>query len=98
MTLQRVQILLSPEQRQKLKELAQARGASVSELTRQSIDIGLEHLSQEHRQAQMCAALDAAQQLREKIRQRTGKPLDVDVVEDIRQMREARDDELLRRN
>jgi hypothetical protein len=46
----------------------------------------------------MLAALEAAQALRERMRQRHGQPLDIHVVEDIQQMREERDEELSRRS
>ena len=46
----------------------------------------------------MLAALEAAQVLRERMRQRSGQSLDIYVVEDIQQMREERDEELFRRS
>ena len=98
MTLQRVQMLLDPRQRRKLAELARAQGKSVAEVTRQAIDIGLEQMQQDDPQAQLRAALTAGHRLRESMRQRYGGPLNVNVVDDIRQMREERDEELLRRS
>lgn len=91
MTMERIQMLLQPEQRRKLVEIAQAQGKSVAEITRQAIDAGLEQMAQNSYRAQMRAALDAAQRLRESM-----PMLDIDVAADIRQIREERDDELFR--
>ncbi len=97
MALQRVQMLLEPHQRRKLAELAKARGKSVAEVTRDAINLGLEQMKKDDKQARMQAALAAATRLRESMRQRNGMPLEIDPVEDIRQMREERDEELLHR-
>ena len=43
----RAQILLKPEQRRRLEELARREGRSISAVTRQVIDIGLEALENE---------------------------------------------------
>jgi predicted DNA-binding protein len=92
MTLQRVQMLLEPKQRRRLAELAKTQGKSIAEITRQAIDVGLEKMTQDNHQMRMLAALDAAQKLRESM------PLiDVDFVAELHQMREERDDELMRR-
>jgi len=98
MTLQRVQMLLEPRQRRKLAELAKKQGKSIAEVTRQAIDAGLAQIAQDDPQARMLAALEAARTLREGMRQRYGQPLDVNIVEDIQQMREERDEELSRRS
>ena len=89
MTLERVQMLLEPRQRRKLVELAKAQGKSVAEITRQAIDAGLEKLSTIEQRERMLAALEAARKLRDSM-----PMLDIDVVADIRQMREERDHEL----
>jgi predicted transcriptional regulator len=91
MTLQRVQMLLDPEQRRKLAELAKARKKSIAEITRQAIDAGLEKLMVMEQRERMLAALDAAHKLRDSM-----PMLAVDVVTEIHQMREERDHELLR--
>jgi len=93
MTMQRVQMLLEPRQRQILAKLAQAQGKSIAEITRQAIDTGLEQMTQNERKIQLSAALKAAQKLRDSM-----PMLDIDVVADIRQMREERDDELFNRS
>ena len=87
MTMQRVQMLLEPRQRRKLAELAHSQGKSIAEITRQAIDAGLEKLSENDQRDRMVAALEAARQLRESM-----PMLNVDVVADIHQMREERDD------
>jgi len=89
MTMQRVQMLLEPRQRQKLAELAKLQGKSIADVTRQAIDAGLEKLSGNGHREQMLAALETARKLRESM-----PILDVDVVAEIHQMREERDNEL----
>jgi predicted DNA-binding protein len=90
MTLQRVQMLLEPDQRRKLAELAKAHGKSIAEITRQAIDAGLETLGAIEKRERMLAALEAARKLRDSM-----PMLDVDVVAEIHQMREERDNELI---
>ena len=89
MTMQRVQMLLEPKQRRKLAELAKAQGKSIAEITRQAIDVGLEHLGAVEQRQRMFAALEAARKLRDSM-----PVLNVDVVADLHQMREERDNEL----
>jgi hypothetical protein len=89
MTMQRVQMLLEPEQRQKLAALAQAQGKSIAEITRLAIDAGLEKLAQNEHQARMSVTLKAAQELRDSM-----PMLEIDVVAEIQMIREERDDEL----
>jgi hypothetical protein len=98
MAMQRVQMLLEPKQRSKLAELAAIQGKSIAEVTREAINIGIEQIAKDNPQARMNAALEAARQLRESMRQRHGQPLDIDVVEDIRKIREERDEELFCRS
>ncbi len=97
MTMERVQMLLEPRQRRKLAELAKNKGLSIAEVTRQAIDKGLEQLALDDYEVRMRSALEAAQRLREKMHKRNGQPLPIDIVEDIRQMREERDEELYHR-
>lgn len=89
MTMQRVQMLLEPQQRRKLAELAKSQGKSVAEITRQAIDAGLEKLIAMEHSERMLAGMEAARKLRDSM-----PMLDVDVVTDIHQMREERDNEL----
>ena len=93
MTMQRVQMLLEPEQRQKLTELARVQNKSIAEITRHVIDIGLEKMSKNEQLDRMVATLEAAQQLRGSM-----PMLEINVVTDIRLMREERDNELLSRD
>lgn len=97
MALQRVQMLLEPRQRKKLAALARTQGISVAAVTRLAIDKGLEQLMQDDPQTRMRKALDAAATLRDKQRRRNGKPLDIDIVDEIRLMREERSEELFHR-
>ena len=76
-------------QRKKLEKLARQQGKSIAEVTRQAIDIGLEKLSVNERQEQILAALEAARKLRESM-----PMLDIDIVADLHQIREERDDAL----
>jgi predicted transcriptional regulator len=89
MSMQRVQMLLEPEQRKKLAALARAQGKSIAEITRQAIDAGLEKLAQDEQQVRMKAALKAAQQLRDSMPR-----LSVDAVTDLHQIREEHDNDL----
>jgi hypothetical protein len=91
----RAQILLEPEQHRALDEIARMEGRSVSELVREMIR---EQLAQ-RRQAEEAAverrlrALERIRQHRESIlAERGGKPLEIDVVEMINQMRAERDE------
>jgi hypothetical protein len=93
MTFERVQMLLEPKQRQALSELAQAQGKSVAQITRQAIDLGLQSLQQENELSRRQAALERARELRKSM-----PLLSIDVVEDMRQMREERDAEILGRH
>jgi uncharacterized protein (DUF1778 family) len=89
MSLERVQMLLEPEQRRILREIAEIQGKSVAQVTRQAIDLGLQALQQEQTTAHMQAALERA----EKLRQFMGL-LNLDVSKDLRQIREERDADL----
>ena len=93
MSLQRVQMLLEPEQRKKLAALAKAQGKSIAEITRQAIDAGLEILAQSEQQVRFSAVLKTAQQLRDSM-----PMLTVDVMADLQQIREERDNDLFRRD
>ena len=98
MPLQRVHMLLDPQQRSKLADIAKLQGRSIAEVTRQAINMGLEQMPQVDPQERMLTALESAQQLRERMHQRNGQPLDMDIIGEIRQMREQRDEEIFRRS
>jgi predicted transcriptional regulator len=91
MAMQRIQMLLEPEQRKKLAALAQAQGKSIAEVTRQAIDAGLAKLAQNDQQVRIQMALKTAQQLRDSM-----PMLAIDPVNDLHQMREDRDNEHIR--
>jgi len=86
MSLERVQMLLEPEQRRTLREIAQSQGKSVAQVTRQALDLGLQVLQQESLMSHQQAVLERAERLR-----RSMPLLELDVVQDIHQMREERD-------
>lgn len=101
MAMQRTHIMLDPEQKRDLEEIAQQQGRSVSELAREYITDGIERFNLERTETiqRRLAALERAEQVREMIRlERGGKPLDVDIVEIIQEMREERGDDILNRN
>ncbi len=91
----RAQILLDPEQRRKLEELARREGRSISAVTRQVIDAGLEKLESEaeiwKKRARILADLRAR---REK---QSGK-YSGDLINEARQEREDDMDRIWRNN
>ena len=94
-TLDRFQLLWPKRQRQALTRLAKERGLTLTEMARQAIDIGIHELEQEDEFTRRGRALKEADKLRAEILARNGgKPLDVDVAEDLRQMREERIEQL----
>lgn len=91
--LERMQILMAPQQRRRLAELASAQKRSLSELIREAVERYLEQ--EEVRRARARAAIAQVRAVRESLlRSRSGQPLEVDPAELIRQMREERADEL----
>jgi predicted CopG family antitoxin len=94
----RTQILLEPEQHQALTEMASREGRSVSDVVREIIRQRLEQRKQESDAAvqRRLEALERIRAHREAIlARRGGKPIEIDVVEMINQMREERDAENL---
>ncbi|MCU0485336.1 MAG: hypothetical protein MUC85_04425 [Anaerolineales bacterium] len=88
MTLQRVQMLLEPQQHSKLVKLAKLKGKSVAEVTRLAIDKGLEQMEVSEQQVRMLNMLEEARLLRESM------PLyKVDLIADLEQMRQERDND-----
>ncbi len=86
---ERVQMLLEPGQRRSLVEIANRQGKSLSEVTRQAIDLGLDVLERENEFSGLQNFLIQAERLRESM-----PMLNVDPVEDLHQMREERDERL----
>ena len=91
--LERMQILMTRQQRQRLAELASAQKRSLSDLIREAVNRYLEQ--EEIRRAQARWALQRIKTVRESLlRSRDGQPMDMDLVGLIQQMREERADEL----
>jgi len=89
----RAQILLDPKQRRKLEEIARREGRSISAVTRQVIDAGLETMENEaeiwQKRARILAELRA---MREK------QPIEYNgnLIDEARQERENETDEIWR--
>ena len=95
--LYRTQILLKPEQHAELAQIAKQEGRSISDVVREMIDNELERRKNAANTdiQRRLAALDRIQQHRAEIlARRGGKPIDIDVVELINQMRDERDAEI----
>jgi len=94
----RAQILLEPEQHQTLAEIAAREKRSVSDVVREAVaEYVVAHTKESVRERRL-RGLEEIRKFREKIlSERGGKPIEDDVVETIRQMREERDNELLAR-
>jgi hypothetical protein len=94
-TLDRFQLLWPKRQRQALTRLAKERGLTLTEMARQAIDIGIRELEQDDEFTRRGRALKEIEALHAKILERNGgRPLDIDVAEDLRQMREERIEQL----
>lgn len=101
MNLQRTHILLDPNQKKTLEEIAKRHGRSVSDLTRELIEKGIEQLNRERELEiqKRLEALDQAHQVRELIlREVEDAPIEVDLVKVLREMREERDGTILGRD
>jgi len=92
----RAQILLEPEQHKKLAEIASRAGRSVSDVVREAVAEYVVTRTHEDERERRLNALERIKRHREEmLRERGGKPFEIDVVELINQMREERDNELL---
>lgn len=92
----RAQILLEPDQHQKLAEIARREGTSISEIVRVAVSQWLEERDEgEVLRRQLEALKQVAQHRQAILARRDGKPLEVDLAETLEQMREERDGELL---
>lgn len=101
MNLQRTHILLDPNQKKTLEDIAKRHGRSVSDLTRELIEKGIEQLNRERELEiqKRLEALDQAHQVRELIlRERDDAPLEVDLIKVLRELREERDGTILGRD
>ncbi|MFH0802345.1 MAG: ribbon-helix-helix protein, CopG family [bacterium] len=91
----RAQILLEPEQHKKLAEIAAREGRSVSDVVREAVAEYVVTRTQESVREKRLRGLEEIKKFREEIlKRRGGKPIEIDPVELIRQMREERGDEL----
>jgi len=98
MALQRVHILLEPGQHRLLSDIARREGRSVSEVTREIVQQGIQQRQQDYKliQDRRLTALKNAQRVRKAILEERGaKLLEIDVVKLIHEMREERDDRIL---
>ena len=94
----RAQILLEPEQHKTLVKIAAREKRSISDVVREAVAEYVVTRTMESVRERRLMGLEEIRKLREKILSERGwKPIDVDVVELIRQMREERDNELLAR-
>jgi predicted CopG family antitoxin len=91
--LQRVNLMLDPQQREALERLAQQKKRSVSELVREYITAGLREDNSQQQERQQ--ALEDARLLKERVlKRRRGQPV-TDISQAINKMREERGNELL---
>jgi beta-phosphoglucomutase-like phosphatase (HAD superfamily) len=100
MTKKRTHLLLEPEQHRALRQMAQREGRSVSDLTREIVQEGIEQRQEMYTQEKKrrLQALERARQVRQAILdERKGTPLSVDVPRLIEELREDRDDQILSR-
>jgi hypothetical protein len=84
----RAQILLTPEQRRKLEEIARREGRSISAVTRFIIDIGLKNIE---READIWKKRERVLQEFREIRERQPTTYQGDLINEARQ---ERDDEM----
>jgi len=90
----RAQILLEPEQHKKLAEIAARQGKSVSLIVREAVAQYV--VAQETSRDKQKEVFARIKQHHEAIlKRRGGKPVELDTVELIHQMREERENELL---
>jgi predicted DNA-binding protein len=90
----RAQILLEPEQHKKLAEIAAREGRSISHVVREAVvEYVVAREEERDRQKEVFARIRKHHEAI--LRERGGKPIELDTVELINQMREERDNELL---
>lgn len=90
------QILLEPEQHRQLAEIAKRENRSLSAVVREAVTEYVTAQTQENLRERRLRALETIREHRQAIlRERGGKPIEIDAVELIHRMREERDSELL---
>lgn len=93
----RAQILLEPEQHRRLTEIAREEHRSLSDLVREMVQHQLtarDHEDEIKRRRRLAALEEIERHRQSLLRARGGKPLDIDVVELVAEMREERDAEV----
>ncbi len=92
----RAQILLEPDQHQKLAEIAQQEGTSISEIVRTAVQEWLDERKDDEILRRRLEALELVNQHQQAIlARRKGKLLEIDLAAAIEQVRSERDNELI---
>jgi hypothetical protein len=92
----RAQILLEPDQHQKLAEIAQQEGTSISEIVRTAVQEWLDERKEDEILRKRLEDLKLVDQHRQAIlARRKSKPLEIDLATTIEQVRGERDNELI---
>lgn len=95
--LYRAQILLEPEQHEKLVRIAGQEHRSLSEVIREIVQTELQRRenNERERQRRLLEGIERVKTTRgESLARRGGEPLNVNVADLIRQMRDERDEEI----
>jgi len=95
--LYRAQILLEPEQHQKLVRIAGQQHRSLSDIIREIVQTELDRREKDEteRRHQLLEGIERVRLTREEIlARRGGEPLNVNVADMVRQMRDERDEEV----
>jgi predicted transcriptional regulator len=95
--LYRAQILLEPEQHRKLVRIAGQQHRSLSEIIREIVQAELDRREKDEtdRRHQLLQGIERVRLTREEIlARRAGEPLQVNVADMVRQMRDERDEEV----
>jgi len=95
--LYRAQILLEPEQHQKLVRIAGQQHRSLSDIIREIVQTELDRREKDEteRRHQLLEGIERVRLTREEIlARRGGEPLGLNVADMVRQMREERDEEV----
>jgi predicted CopG family antitoxin len=94
----RTQILIEPDQHKALTNIARKQKRSVSEIIREILGQYLERRSEDVRWQGRMPVLERARELRKAIyEERDGRPIDLDLVEELRKIRQKRDSDILLR-
>ena len=96
MALKGIHILLEPEQRKKLTEIARLEGRSISEVAREMIRCGILEKEQEYtclRDKRLEALADAERVRKTILDERGGKAFEIDILKLIAEMRGGRENQ-----